>query len=230
MPRNPRGSRKIKARGNRARPPNRGQIYGAAWNQLSRDVRYLMSAVNIEFKWQDVSSGAAVSIPNGIGIQALLNGTTLGNTSITRIGQSIKMQHVSLKLYMSIGAVASVAFLRVLLVWDHTPAGATFGVADLFQNAVTASDYTGSHQNVGNTKRFSVLFDRHMTMNVVSDSCHFVNHEMSLSSHTKMLQPASNAGTIADIAANALFLVILSNQAANFPTATYQVRIRWTDD
>lgn len=187
----------------------------------------LLSLLNIESKYTDlILTGGAFS--TGIGSQNLISGLSLGQTATTRNGQSVKWNHLEFDFMVSMGTVASVTYIRILVVKDNAPNAATFAVGDLFQAAVTGSDYTTSRFNVGNRERFSIMYDVMMDLNSSKSLTYHFQLARSLNFHT--YYNTGNAGTIADITSDALFFIAMSNQAVNTPTITGSLRVNFVDN
>ncbi len=221
-----RNSKKGK-RGYRKNRRTQALTYSNMLRKVLADVRYVKSLVNPEFKYSDISIGST-NFGTGLGVLTLLNGLTQGTTGTTREGISIKLTDCDIKLNATIGTVAAIAFCRILVMFDKVPDGVNFVVGDLFQNAATGSDWTESHFNLGNTQRFRILFDKRFSLNTVSDTVNTFDLNFPMQVHSKYNM--GNAGTIADINENALYLIMMSNQGTNFPTFTAQIRIRWLDN
>jgi len=205
----------------------RANIYGNAYGQLKRDIGWLMSVVNVEYKYIDTLFNANV-MTNGIGSQSLLNGCATGNTAVTRTGQSTKMYRLSVNLIVHVGVTTPVN-CRALIFIDKAVNGATTAVGSVFQSAVTGSDYTTACANVATVgSRIVFIHDETFSLNTANDLQLPIKMVIPLNMHTKY--NTGSAGTVADISENALYLCMMSNAGATQPDFTGSVRFEYTDN
>ncbi len=202
--------------------------YGGAVSQMKRDIGWLLSVVNVESKYVDTLF-ASNTMTNGIGSQSLLNGLSLGNTSTTRNGQSIKMTKIRLNIIASVGATTPVN-CRFILFLDKAANGSTTGVSSVFQAATDGvSDYALSLYNVATIGTRIVMFkDVKFELDTVNNTRYIINQTLPLNYHVKF--NTGNAGTVADISENSLYFCALSSAAATQPTFKGAIRVEFIDN
>jgi hypothetical protein len=198
--------------------------YPMIGRKVLADIAYIKAQFNVEYKYSDTNY---VGVTNTTaGSFNIINALSLGTTAITRNGQSIKITEISLHYSEALTTLsAAVVFARVILVYDQQPNAAAFASTDLLQNGTTdvLSQYVVAYED-----RFNVLYDEVHAMNQ-SDSPNIVQNYISYKPH-HIEYNTGNAGTVADITKGSLFLFIFSDQAANPPTFSSRVRIRFLDN
>ena len=205
----------------RNRNPSRFDVYGAAGMQAMRDINTLRRFINTEVHYTDaVANGQASTTTPSF---TLLNGIQTGDTATTRTGISIKCSNISLRYFVYGNASANWISGRILIVQDKQPNGAIFVIGDLL-NATTAT----SPYNVTNQMRFAVLFDDNYVLSFGGNSAIINNLTVACSSHTEY--NTGNAGTVADINTNSIYLVHFSDQATNNPAVTWYARYWFIDN
>jgi hypothetical protein len=198
------------------------QIYGDAGRQLMRDVNSLRRFINTEIHNTDAIGNAVASTSTASFV--LLNGLTTGDGNSNRTGQSIKGDGIDLKFVITGNAAATPLLQRVLVVMDKQPNAAIFAIGDLLNATTATSMYT-----VGNQLRFNVLFDESYTMVPASDSyCQVRAIKINANAHTEY--NTNNAGTIADIVTNSIYLIHFSDQAVNNSAINYFSRFWFIDN
>lgn len=191
--------------------------------KLARDVNYLRSVVNVEKKYIDVSATPTSSTTVAF---VLLNGLVTGSTATSRLGQSIKMISVYPNLFWSINAAAATTYVRVIIFIDKQANGAAPAGNDLL---VTSTSVL-SPLAIANSRRFKVLMDIRKTLSLNGNEIVRYKRFRKLQTHVEF--NTGNAGTIADIQTNSLYLMHMSDQPAgmNVPTFSYNVRTRFIDN
>jgi len=200
----------------------RWSIYSRAGQQALRDINYVRRFINTEIHYIDVAATSEVSSTTATFV--LLNGVTLGDTAILRTGDSIKMDGCSIRYFMSIGGVASLSFERVMIVMDKQSNQAVFPIANLLNATTVVSPYVPESKD-----RFVVLHDKSYKLALNENFGEIDEANIGVQSHVDYALGA-NAGTVADILTNSLYLVHFSNQAVNTVTLTYYVRTWFIDN
>lgn len=200
--------------------PNRWNTYGKAGNQLVRDVKFLMSVINVEDKYIDISgSGAAANTWNFV----ILNTMVQGTTPSTRIGQSIKWQGVEFRFSAVLNPLnTSPQLFRVILFVDHQPNAANATITDVYPTGVLAP------RNVGYLQRFTVLKDLVFALSPSNNGASVFDYIATHSYHTMF--NLTNGGTIADITKNAYYYAYITDAAANGATLSYYSRFVFVDN
>lgn len=174
---------------------------------------------------------------------------SLGNTDSTRVGFAVSASSVQVRMQLKTNAVnASSIRIRVMLIWDSQPNGASAASAVILDNSVI-TDLTFAPHNYDFIKRFKFLHDRvyNITPNIQAQSS-ITNNLTATATDTlasvnvvsksiqifkklnRQIKYHANGGTVADIQTNNLFLLVLSDQAANGPTIELGIRLYYKDD
>jgi hypothetical protein len=211
--------------GGRKRRRRRGgnsrlKVYSAAGNQIARDVRYLMSVVNVETKYIDISgSGAATNAWSFV----ILNTMVQGTTPNTRVGQSVKWVGVEFRFSAVMSALNQTPQLfRLLLFVDHQPNAANATITDVYPTGIITP------RTVGYLERFSILFERSFCLNPEGNESCLMDHISKYSYHTEF--NLLNNGNIGDITKNAYYYAYLTDAAANGATFSYNSRFVFVDN
>lgn len=168
-----------------------------------------------EKKFFDVSAAATVILSTGTVTSLFVPNP--GTSVNAMIGDNCRVKSWFWRASILPNAVAGVNFLRILLVKDRQPNGVTPAVADI----LTTVSYISPLLDF-NAERFKVIFDRMYTMDNDANG-----------SQVDKIYRRLNFKYTANVAAapntNGLYLVQLSNQAANGPTTEWYSRVRFTD-
>lgn len=191
---------------------------GSTANWMLKKVRQLANAVNVEYKYIDVASTAnAMSYTSTYGI---LNTIPQGSAESQRIGDSLKLQNLTLRF--NIQRTSADSFARILIVWDKQNAAAS--ASDILTGLGTVNSTNGPKNY---DKRFvtSILYDK--TFNVNS------NHPQQMEDIVVTVdQHTQYAAGTTTINTGALKILYLSNLSAgaNNPNLNYYARLTYTDD
>lgn len=200
--------------------PGRVEIYGGAISQLRKDVGYVMSLLNVEDKYID--NGATTAL-TGSWQLFLLNGLQLGTTSTTRIGQSIKLNSVLFKAFLTINASSTnVQSSRVVMFADKQANAAAPTATDIYPATVA------SQRVVSYLDRFTILLDEWIILDPSSPSGELLIHSKAMSQHVSY--NTANVGDITDITKNSIYLMVLSDAGSNFPTLVWTSRLGFVDN
>jgi len=166
-----------------------------------------------EFKAIDVATDSAV---NAGGALVLLNGCTRGSDIANRIGRQIVVKSIQFNISnYSADATGIDQTHRVLLVYDKQSNGVTPAVTDI----LTAST-CWAMRNLNNRNRFIILYDNVMAVkgddpaqwtsgNVrIHETRYYRRHNL------KVQFNAGDAGTVADMATGALYMILIGSVAA----------------
>lgn len=215
-------SRNNKRRKKRKRnPPSRWNIYSNAGKQALRDVNILRRYINTEFHLVDsvASNSSITSTPTLV----LLNGLSLGDTTTTRTGQSIKMDRSDFRFIIRGNVTAVNCFMRVIVVVDKQTNATAMVSADLLVQDTVISPYTFASQ-----QRFIPLYDETFALPSSGQSC--ITKMTGPNTNQHVTYNTSNNGTVADITSNSCYLILLSDQSVNTPTISYYYRLWFVDN
>lgn len=185
--------------------------------------RSVYGLLNTEFKSKDVyDSGTSISSTASF---SLLNGMAKGDTISTRTARSILCKSLELNLTFIQHASATETLIRAIVFIDKSPEGTAPTVAQLLD----ASGYTHvAQRNLNYRKEFVILKDFRFHLSSNNQEVVTKQFYKKLNMHT--IFDDSDAGTIADIMNNALYIMWWSNEATNTPTFYMQSRVRFLDN
>ncbi len=213
-----------KRRGNRRNFGNKityAQIGNKLYNDVMPIVKLAKKVFNTENKFL-TTSAVATSIsttPALIGLNLMAQ----GNTASTRLGDTVKFDFIQWNIVCTINPAAAASQIRVLIVRDEQPNGATFGYTSLM-DSVAVTSLTNFKQET----RFYMFVDEIITLDSNGPQTLTFRGSKSIGFHTNY--GLGNAGTIADISKNSLNLCFVSNEATNTPSVTYDVRVLFVDN
>ncbi len=176
--------------------------------------------INIETKVLETSNSGAI---DNAGTISTLSSIAQGLDYTNRVGDSIKLQRIEIRLRATIGS-GTKSFLRVMLVRDLDGYGTKPAVTDILQSADVLSPKKYLNQD-----RFAVLYDELEFLSSVSETGSLSVIDMPHGGHIKYL------GTTAADASNgkgSIYLLWLSNEAAgaNAVNVWFYSRLYFTDD
>lgn len=219
----PRGYRKGKSR---AKWQKYGAKAGSAAYTALKMARRLRDAVNIEYKYADTTSTALTPDYNGsyfsiIGAANASAGIPQGTTDTTRVGDSIKLQNLTMRY--TIARNGQDAWVRVFLLWD--PQNKIAAVSDVLQS-------TGSVLSVISPKNYDkrfqckVLYEALHKLDSSGNALSKVDHVLSINKHTQF-----SAGSATAIMSGDIKMLVISNVVTtNLPTMAYYLHLTYTDD
>lgn len=154
----------------------------------------------------------------------LLNGLALGNDYNNRVGRKVNWWSLQLKMLIKGDTGGVPENLRMLVVKDKQPNGAEFGITDLLDAATMYSQ-----KNLNNRSRFTILADRVYNIDGVtklecSDKAFF-----RFKGKTQTTYNSGATAVIGSIETNSLYLVLVSDVAANGPDVAFTARFKYVD-
>jgi hypothetical protein len=171
-----------------------------------------------EMKVVDVNVSLAAN--NG-GAILLLNGVQPGTALNQRVGRQIQMRSLKYHLTAAVTAATGVDQIhRVLIVLDAQPNGAALAYTDVLNGGQS------SQVNISNQKRFTILYDERLYLNASGepDSARLIDGSIGM--HTIVQYNAGTAGTVADIATNSLYMIVLGSEASGTTAGTVAGTVR----
>lgn len=199
-----------------------GQSYSPkdsiAWKAF-RLAKKVADAVNVEYKYTQIDdTGTAQSYSGGY---AEICSPVVGTSDITRIGDSIKIQHLSLRgcaKYNSAGSDGQT--VRLVIFKDK-------------QNKVSAvSDIVDSVGTV-TAPFFNKVYDNRFQTKFIYDRTFYVNSQkIEVPFHIELpinMHKQFQAGTTT-VQSGSLKYLIISDQATNGPSITMHGRVTFTDN
>lgn len=179
-----------------------------------------------------IISGVALGSDPGVAQTILLNGLVQGDTNITRNADETMFTSLQLRGYVvSDTDQVNGIICRVIVFWDKHPNGVAPTAANLLDNSVITL-LVNSPYNSDFYKRFKILYDRRFTLNpnsaaTTTPASGVVAATVPITvpfEHRKQFNRQSNyglgnAGTIADIARGACYILLLSSTTVAGGTA-----------
>lgn len=205
-----------------------GAYFGDAWSLAKRTasgLNEIRKLINIEEKVLDTNQASFAFDTNGTVVPVSL--VAQGLDFNQRVGDSFKMQNIQFRyrVFRATGATTSV--VRIMLVRDLDCQGATPTVGSIIENGTlgTAQAPTSPLRFL-NRKRFAVLYDN-LTVVTSTDIGFSDSISMAHDGHILFLGTTAVA---ASQGKGSLFVLVVSDEAANTPTIAFQTRIVFTDD
>lgn len=156
----------------------------------------------------------------------LLNDIVRGDAVTQRDGDKIKMLKFELNGMLTSG---NISHIRMMLIADKNPLGTTINFATsgsavgyLFQSSVAGSVQPWQMYNFNNTsinEEFNILYDKTHSLMTTGIFSEIISIKKTLNIDAEY--KGGNAGTVADLSKNALYLVFFAmNNAGGTPTTT----------
>lgn len=199
--------------------PSRWTTYKNAGSQLWKDVKYLKSLLNVEYK--NIDNSISMTPDVSASTSMLLNSVAQGDDRTNRDGRSVRFRYMTMKLQLHISTTSTIT--RLIIVNDRE---AENGVA-LDTKLLTSNSITSLY-NIDSTRRFKVLFDRTFSMDEDNKSDIFIKFNKRMFSKTKYNGTSTG---ISNIETNAYYLYAVSNAAFGVaPVISGVVRLRFVDN
>lgn len=190
--------------------------------QAISDINRLRQFINAEVHSTDIVTGDTNMVTGGT--ITLLNGLTTGDNNNNRTGISIKMSRLDVRYIIKASAAAATCFARVMFVLDKHSDSTTPAVTDILTSSTVVSPYA-----LSGTDNFVILYDETHAFCNSGNQVFTIARTLPANQHVRYLA-SSNAGTIADIETNALFMIFLSDQAVNYPVFNGYQRLWFIDN
>lgn len=237
------------------------QVQNKAIENLSKRIDKINQSTELKQLQNNQSSYSLVplttTLTRGSGfVLSLLNGSIQGTSTVTRIGDKIKMTsvHISGQLYCTGGGVLLGIHtpIRIVLFLQKKPKGvaptvstngASAGISALFYNTggsgpTTYQQYdTGVNQNM--SENYKILYDQTYTLATLvggmvpsTDATTSVNPKLNFDIRRKLGYMADysrgNGGTILDLESNALYVLFITDTNSNI-TVELDSRVYFKD-
>lgn len=198
------------------KPVSRYSVYSSAGKQLYKDVMYLKSLLNVEYKVIDTA--ISVSPSSSAGTAVHLNAIGQGDDKSQRSGRQVKMNYINCNFSVKKNSGAGDTIVRYWLLIDKE-GGTGFTWTD-FQTSVDVN----SLNNTDGTYRFKTLATGRVSLNA--------NYpEKNIKINRKIGTRVKFNGTgSTNIESNTLLLAFCSDEATNVPTVTGLGRVRFIDN
>lgn len=199
---------------------SRWTTYGRAGAQLWKDVQFLKGIINAEKKYFDSNSSGTV---NNTGLVQWVSNVAQGAAGNQRTGNGFKVVSNYMNLEVIIAAAATTSYFRYILFIDKETRGTTPLVTE-----VLATSSQLAPLNMSNTRRFKILDDRLVSLDINGKQTW--KHKMftKLNDHVKF--DTSGGVAISNAEEGQIFFLLISDQATNVPAYAYYNRIRYYDN
>lgn len=191
--------------------------YGIRAYKMAKQIKGLL---NVEHKFID--TGVVTDTPINTGQVDYLSGLAQGTTNTTRVGVSIKVTSLYMRLQCVMNSGATTTMLRLIVVKDKENRGSAPAVTDILQSADVRSFISRD-----TAMRYKILVDKYVTLYTsypqkVFDIYKKLNHHIKYT---------GAGGAVANQLEEGLFFLLISDQAmATQPTVLYNSRIRFVDN
>lgn len=184
--------------------------------------KWAASMLNPEHKRLDTTVSATPTSGTPL-VYSAFTSCQQGDTNSTRNGNSVKFTSIYMRGVLTLNAAATSTRVRAVWVIDKNPEGAGMSWTDLYTtaqiNALIAPDVAPG--------RFRILSDRVYTVNTNKPEIQINQLISKRPFHTKY---NGNAGTVADVTRDNLNLLLVSDEATNSPTFSFNLRLKYLDN
>lgn len=164
--------------------------------------------------------------PGTGGLFYLLNGSTKGDDVNQRNGQRIRLRSMFINITTNINSLSTTdVLIRYIIFIDKQPNAAAPVLADVLEDTTYVIQ---SPMEIDNSKRFIVLANQKCAMSI--NGVRKMHKSIYKKLNYIVQYNSSNAGTIADITTNSLYLLILSDDNTNSPSFDFYCRLRYVDN
>lgn len=183
--------------------------------------------LNAEIKYLNTTVTGAISSGPGFN---LLNGLLQGIDYNQRVGNSVRILGINWLLNLTTSAAATETIYRFMLVVDTQANEAAPTSADLSEGAGTFAVGTLVPNILASPDRFVFLHDETITLSSLAKTAHHSSMRLEDLVKQDLHTLFSTTGaTIAAISRGSLYLVHVSDQAANTPTVQFNCRVFYED-
>jgi hypothetical protein len=154
-----------------------------------------------------------------------LGALSQGDGTTARDGNSVKLKGAVLRLQGTMHTSATRTLVRILVVMDMRNAGANPSISDI----LVSSTVTALPNLVAEPNRYVILHDQVFQMAITGQQSLYtaISLESLIDAH---LMYSGTAGTVADAAGPAPFLVMISTEPTNTPSVSGSARILFLDN
>lgn len=209
-------------------------------------------SISPELKWHDFALGfnsGATWVPVSTNVNGqLLNGIARGNTPSTRVGNSILMKSLLLRVTVVPGVNDDMTAIRLLVVYDTQTNGAISDCSDVLTDMAdiegggASTNYYHGNMALERRQRYKVLYDKTRSIGVRQlDTVNGTGYAHGPSSITWKLYRKLNlpviynddGATSTEISQGAIMAFLIaddrSGSATVDPTAMFSARVRYDD-
>lgn len=186
--------------------------------------RAIMKAAGAELKFHDTPL-TTTTVSNAGAVLSNLTTVTQGVEDEQRIGRAITVENVLVRGQVQIPAGStSTDRVRIMVVQDRQTNKATYSTSDLLEHGKI-----DSFRNLSNAKRFNVLLDKFIDLNVpagVTGSFGAVTHSFKTSRSCNIeVEYDGTTGSVSELVGNSITVFAISQSGV--ATILYESRIRF---
>ena len=182
--------------------------------------------INIETKFMDtVQTSTNINTTGG---NIVISEIAQGLTSQTRVGDSLKIQHIEVRGRVNVNAAAANSLMRVLIFRDLDGAGTPPATSDVLELTGTVSAPLSPYK-FRNLQRFAILYDELFELQGTVQGSAGIPFIYSASHAGHILYLGTTAASASD-GKGTLYVLAVSDEATNTPTLAFYSRISFTDD
>jgi len=219
-----RNGRSQKSNSQRSVEQYAGDAYSLALRTM-KGLNAVRKLINIETKVLD--SDTSITTATTTPVVTYLSGIAQGTDLTNRVGDSIKIQHISiLGRFAIVPAETTFTIVRYLFFRDNENQGSAPAASDILET-VSGTTTVRSPLNYINRKRFSVLVDEYLVLNQTSDLAVPVRYDIPFNKHVNYRGTSSAIGSAGE---GAFFSLLVTDEATNAPTCNLYYQFTFTDD
>lgn len=196
---------------------NKFVTWGGKILNLQRQVRFMKGMINSERHYTDIDAGGT---PNNAGYITLINEIAQGDDVANRQGNSLLHKYVKINYACTINGSATETFVRIIVFTDTANQGSTPSVTSVITTASVVAQ-----KNVDNQKRFVILKDIKFWLNAANKTQTIGKIYIPTNYHCRY---SGSSGT--DVLQNAIYILVISNEATNAPVFVSQARNAFYDN
>ncbi len=224
-----RNKRRNNKKGGRPKPDAVGQYASDAWSLAKRTavgLNAIRKLINIETKFLDTIQTSTTI--NQTGSMIPISEIAQGLTSQTRVGDSIRIQHIEVRGRCNVNPVAGNTLMRVLVVRDLDGYGTAPTTSDVLEYAAAVSAPI-SPEKFNKRERFSILYDEIFTLSGTTQGVATLPFSFS-STHQGHIMYLGTTAAAASDGKGSMYIVSVSDETTNAPSLAFVSRIQFTDD
>jgi hypothetical protein len=211
------------------KPDAVGQYASDAWSLAKRTaagLNEIRKLINIETKFLDtVQTSTNINTTGGA---IVISEIAQGLTSQTRVGDSLKIQHIEVRGRVNVNPAAANSLLRVLVLRDLDGAGTPPATSDVLELTGAVSAPLSPYK-FRNLQRFSILYDEVFHMQGTVQGTAGIPFVFSSAHAGHILYLGTSAAAASD-GKGTLYVLAVSDEATNTPSLAFYSRILFTDD
>jgi len=162
---------------------------------------------------------------SGVGTATLLNGMTIGTDASTRIGRQVVAKSIQMRGVVTVDAAVTVPVLyRLICFYDSQSNGTAPAASAVLADATNVLRACTSPYNLGNSKRFKILWDHTDTLDSGQGTSNFESFYSGINKYQQFA--VTSNGNITDITTGAVHYMLFCTGALN---CDFFWRYRYTD-